>query len=332
MRCHTMKMLWAACLGAAGILSPVSAQAGFEACNDTNTAQSVAFVQKANGAWRVDGWREIAPNSCETLLDGPLQSRFYYLRLRDRDETFLHTSVRFCTSRQDQFQATGSRDCHQQKARPLEYARIDVGTDTRDASVNLSQFLKTEMNSSSRAIQVNAVFQSCKQDGVRGNKRCCFVGPTQEIIVRSNANTSADVLSRLDSLKSGTPVALEGEVLNDLNTTFELKLTALKSRPSDAAHQMLIALQGSWVSDADENDHFTVAGATRANVYAGIATSNEFFSIGTSCQDYEFDGLALHSWNKDESGGLCYLVEELTEDRLVLQFLSSGRSLAFHRP
>lgn len=330
MRCFNTKILCLTCWGAAASLMADPAQAGFEVCNNTTSSQTFSFVHKADGAWQVNGWYEIAPATCTQLLSEPLQSRFYYLHLRDRDDSFLHTSVKFCTGRSEKFAAVGSRDCHRQGAEALDYARIDVGRGTRDATIGLASFLKPQSGEQHQHLRIDAVFQSCHWEGRGKGKLCSFVGANQEILVRSDED--AEIGRRLDHLKSGTAVTLEGELLQDLRTTYEMDLKSLKVRPSDEAHKMLMALQGTWVSKRDPNDSFTVAGATRSNSYAGVPTSSEYLSVGDSCQEFSFNGLALHTWNKDESQGLCYLIESVSDKQLTLNFLSSGRSLEFQRP
>jgi uncharacterized membrane protein len=54
-----------------------AAQADFRVCNKTQSRVGVAIGYKDNDLWSTEGWWNVAANSCETLIRGPLVARLY---------------------------------------------------------------------------------------------------------------------------------------------------------------------------------------------------------------------------------------------------------------
>ena len=79
-------------LGAAlllSVLSPalaVPALADLKLCNNTQNRVGVALGYKDAKGWASEGWWNIGPNACETLLKGSLIARFYYIYAVDYDK------------------------------------------------------------------------------------------------------------------------------------------------------------------------------------------------------------------------------------------------------
>ncbi len=310
-------------------IAPASAWAGFHVCNDTMQDQYVAVSSKQDGTWHTVGWRTVAQDSCETVLDADLSGRFVYLRLRDMDARFMHNSVKFCASDED-FSGTGSQVCHTQRLTPKDFARVDVGRGTTDFSVDISGFLRAEQEAAAQDITVNAVFQTCRQQP-SGGLLCSFVGQDRELISHLADDTPRGIMRTLTGLHRGAPVRLSGHVEEEFLNTVEVEIDLIERRPADAAYELLVDLQGTWVSQIDPNDSFTVDGATRINAYLGAITTQELISISDMCLEFEVKGLALHSWSKDDANGLCYEIESLEADALSLRFLPHGQVLTYQR-
>lgn len=78
-----------ACLAAvtlAQLAHAPAALADFELCNQTTNRVGVALGYKDQQGWASEGWWNIGPNACETLLKGPLIARYYYVYAVDYDE------------------------------------------------------------------------------------------------------------------------------------------------------------------------------------------------------------------------------------------------------
>ena len=57
------------------------AHADFRLCNNTTGRISVAMAYTDGEAWVSEGWWNLKPSACETLLRGPLAAQFYYCLL-----------------------------------------------------------------------------------------------------------------------------------------------------------------------------------------------------------------------------------------------------------
>jgi uncharacterized membrane protein len=64
---------------AAVVLSGGQASADFRVCNTTNSLVGVAVGHNSPNGWTTDGWWNLEPNSCRTLLRGDLIARYYYV-------------------------------------------------------------------------------------------------------------------------------------------------------------------------------------------------------------------------------------------------------------
>ncbi len=72
--------------GVSGGLANDASGSGLRLCNQTQSRVGVAIGYKDNRQWTTEGWWNVAAGSCETLVPGPLVSRFYYLYAVDYDE------------------------------------------------------------------------------------------------------------------------------------------------------------------------------------------------------------------------------------------------------
>ncbi len=61
-----------------------SAKAEFRVCNGTQNLVGVAIGYRAKEGWISEGWWQIPANTCTTLIEGELKSRYYYLYARTR--------------------------------------------------------------------------------------------------------------------------------------------------------------------------------------------------------------------------------------------------------
>lgn len=66
-------------------LCPSHAEASLRICNKTTSRVGVAVGYKDAQGWVTEGWWNMLPGGCETLLEGPLAARYYYLRAVDYD-------------------------------------------------------------------------------------------------------------------------------------------------------------------------------------------------------------------------------------------------------
>lgn len=95
----------------AGMSFAATAHADFRICNKTQSRVGVAIGYKDNDVWSTEGWWNVAANSCETLIRGPLVARFYYLYAIDYDQGGEWAGKAFMCTREKEFTIKGNTDC-----------------------------------------------------------------------------------------------------------------------------------------------------------------------------------------------------------------------------
>jgi len=100
----------AAGLGGA-FLAPTPAFADFRVCNSTQNLVGVAIGYRTGSGWVSEGWWRIEKSSCKTLIEGPLESRYYYLYAEDAASGGRwEGSVQMCVALTE-FKIAGTNDC-----------------------------------------------------------------------------------------------------------------------------------------------------------------------------------------------------------------------------
>lgn len=95
--------------GLAGLSAP--ALADLRMCNTTASRIGVAIGYRDAQGWVTEGWWNIAPRGCETLLRGTLAARFYYVHAIDYDKGGQWTGKSTMCTRNKEFTIRGITDC-----------------------------------------------------------------------------------------------------------------------------------------------------------------------------------------------------------------------------
>ena len=106
---------------------PSVAHADFRVCNGTQSRVGVAIGYKDNEVWATEGWRNVAPNSCETLMRGPLVARFYYLYAIDYDQGGEWSGKAYMCTREKEFTIKGRNDCLARGYDRIGFFEVDTG-------------------------------------------------------------------------------------------------------------------------------------------------------------------------------------------------------------
>ncbi|MCE1237443.1 MAG: DUF1036 domain-containing protein [Hyphomicrobiales bacterium] len=115
-----------------------SAFADLRVCNKTGSRVGIAVGYKDEEAWKTEGWWNIAGNSCETLLAGPLVSRFYYLYAVDYDHGGEWSGRSFMCTQEKTFTVKGIDDCLKRGFERTGFFEIDTG-EQRTWTVQLTE-------------------------------------------------------------------------------------------------------------------------------------------------------------------------------------------------
>lgn len=87
------------------------ALADFRLCNNTGSRVGVAIGYKDAEGWTTEGWWNIVPRTCDTLLRGALVARYYYIYAVDYDRGGEWSGHAFMCSREKEFTIRGTENC-----------------------------------------------------------------------------------------------------------------------------------------------------------------------------------------------------------------------------
>jgi uncharacterized membrane protein len=105
--------------------SPAAAE--FRVCNATPNLVGVAIGYRAKDGWISEGWWQIPATTCATLIEGQLQSRYYYLYAEDAARGGRWTGdVNMCVA-ENEFKITGVQDCYARGFQQFGFKEYDTG-------------------------------------------------------------------------------------------------------------------------------------------------------------------------------------------------------------
>ncbi len=127
---HTMFRVGALVLAvAAGFLlaGAAPAKADLRICNATQNLVGVAIGYRASTGWISEGWWHIEASSCKTLIEGPLESRYYYLYAEDATRGGRwEGAIQMCVDDKE-FKVTGVNDCLTRGYQRAGFQEYDTG-------------------------------------------------------------------------------------------------------------------------------------------------------------------------------------------------------------
>lgn len=103
------------------------AQADLRMCNMTSSRVGVAVGYRDDQGWMTEGWWNINPRGCETLLSGGLNARFYYVFAVDYDRGGEWGGRSFMCTRDREFSIRGIEDCLARGYDRNGFFEIDTG-------------------------------------------------------------------------------------------------------------------------------------------------------------------------------------------------------------
>ena len=101
--------LWLAACGLGLAASP--ALADLRICNLTQSRIGVAIGYRDAQGWITEGWWNLNPRACETMLRGTLAARFYYVHAVDYDRGGEWGGRSMLCTRNKEFTIRGIEDC-----------------------------------------------------------------------------------------------------------------------------------------------------------------------------------------------------------------------------
>ncbi|WP_172296922.1 DUF1036 domain-containing protein [Pseudoruegeria sp. HB172150] len=126
------KFFLAGCIvGSAG-----AAHAGLEICNETDFVQSVSIGYKGDADWVSEGWWNVEPGDCTTVVGGNLQKRYYYYRAEVDGGDFAGENYMFCTT-PEEYEILGDSNCESRGYDSESFREIDTGETATDFTYTL---------------------------------------------------------------------------------------------------------------------------------------------------------------------------------------------------
>ena len=105
-----------------------AAHAELRVCNKTASQVGIAIGYKGEKDWTTEGWWTVDANSCATVLQGRLKSRYYYMYAVDYDEggEWGGSKAYLCTQERE-FTIVGTSDCVARGYQRTGFYEIDTG-------------------------------------------------------------------------------------------------------------------------------------------------------------------------------------------------------------
>jgi uncharacterized membrane protein len=124
--------------GVSGGLTAETGAGGLRLCNKTASRVGVAIGYRENRQWTTEGWWNVARDTCETLVKGPLVSRFYYVYAIDYDQGGVWGGKAAMCTRDKMFTIHGIEDCVARGYERSGFFEVDTG-EQRSWTVQLTE-------------------------------------------------------------------------------------------------------------------------------------------------------------------------------------------------
>ena len=109
------------------MLAASAAHAEFRVCNGTQNLVGVAVGYHAEEGWITEGWWQVPAGTCASLIEGELQSRYYYLYAEDAARGGRWTGdINMCVA-ENEFKIVGVKDCFARGYQQMGFKEYDTG-------------------------------------------------------------------------------------------------------------------------------------------------------------------------------------------------------------
>jgi uncharacterized membrane protein len=113
--------------GVSGAITVEPGASGLRLCNKTVSRVGIAIGYKVEGEWITEGWWNVTAGGCETLMAGPLVSRFYYVYAIDYDLGGTWGGKAIMCTRDKMFTIKGIEDCVARGYEQSGFFEVDTG-------------------------------------------------------------------------------------------------------------------------------------------------------------------------------------------------------------
>lgn len=122
-----------------------AAEADFRICNDTKSLVGVALGYRENAKWITEGWWQVPGETCASLVEGDLDSRYYYLYAEDADRGGQWRGDIFMCTSDREFRIDGVHDCFARGHKKTGFFEVDT-SEKNSWMVRLTESGQSENN------------------------------------------------------------------------------------------------------------------------------------------------------------------------------------------
>jgi uncharacterized membrane protein len=133
---------WLGGLVLVAVAGTAPAAADFRLCNNTGSRVGIAIGYKDAEGWTTEGWWNLGPRVCETLVKGQLVARFYYVYAVDYDRGGEWSGKAYMCTRDKEFTVRGIEDCLARGYDRTGFFEVDT-TEQRSWTVQLTESTDT---------------------------------------------------------------------------------------------------------------------------------------------------------------------------------------------
>lgn len=108
-----------------------AAKADFRVCNDTKSLVGVSLGYAVDKKWTTEGWWQIPGETCSSLLEGELNSQFYYIYAEDADRGGQWRGEVFMCTADEEFKIDGVQECFSRGFQKTGF--FEINTNNRDS-------------------------------------------------------------------------------------------------------------------------------------------------------------------------------------------------------
>ena len=103
------------------------AKADFRLCNDTKSLIGISLGYREKEKWITEGWWQVPSDTCSSLIEGDLSSRFFYLYAEDADHGGQWRGDIFMCTDDREFRIDGIQECFSRGFQKTGFFEIDTG-------------------------------------------------------------------------------------------------------------------------------------------------------------------------------------------------------------
>lgn len=108
-------------------LAASPAQADMRVCNSTKGRVGLAIGYLDGPVWVTEGWFNLKPKRCETIIRGKLMSRYFYIHGVDYDRGGDWSGANVLCTRDVEFSIRGPLDCYARGYERAGFIEVDTG-------------------------------------------------------------------------------------------------------------------------------------------------------------------------------------------------------------